>query len=125
MKKIISLALAAVMTMSVLPVAYAAENEADYTAGTQITYMGTQEEAAGGAGDVWTVTVPAKMTLGDTGTVKAEGMWSSNKVLAVTNPSSVDLTYGTQTFFAEITGGGMILPGSNIAAVSNEETIKL
>ena len=123
MKKILSLALAAAMMVSAIPAAYAAENEADYTAGTQITYMGTQEEAAGGAGDVWTVTVPAKMVPGDTGTVKAEGMWNSDKFLNVGVPSSVTLTYGAQTMDVAITGGSFSLIGNSVDPVSKEVEI--
>lgn len=125
MKKILSLALAGVIVVAALPVAYAAENEADYTAGTQITYMGTQEEAAGGAGDVWTVTVPAKMVPGDTGTVKAEGMWNSDKFLNVGAPSSVTLTYGAQTMDVAITGGKFSLIGNSAEAVSKEVEISV
>lgn len=92
MKKILSLALASAMVVAALPVAYAAENETDHSNGTEITYIGSQEVAAGGAGDVWTVTVPAKMVPGDTGTVKAEGMWAAHKFLAVKSPKTVTLT---------------------------------
>ena len=120
MKKILSLALASAMVVAALPVAYAAENEANYDAGTQITYIGSQEKAAGGAGDVWTVTVPAKMVPGDTGTVKAEGMWNSNKFLWVTHPSTVTLTYGAQTMDVAVTGNPIGLIGNSFASVSKE-----
>ena len=82
MKKILSVALASAMVVAALPVAYAAENEADYTAGTQITLNGSGTEQ-------YTVTVPAKMIPGDTGTVKAEGTWAADKFLNVTCPTSV------------------------------------
>ena len=123
MKKILSLALAGVMVMSALPVAYAAEGEHDYTNGTEITYIGSQEEAAGGAGDVWTVTVPAKMQPGQTGTVKAEGMWNSDTFLAVYAPTTVTLTYGAQTMDVAITGGKFSLIGNSAEAVSKEVEI--
>jgi len=131
MKKILSLALAAAMMVSAIPAAYAAENEADYTAGTQITYMGTQEEAAGGAGDVWTVTVPAKMVPGDTGTVKAEGMWDANKYLQVTAPKTISLAYGAQSMDVGITFGlaysaentGFALLGNSISEVTTSHDL--
>lgn len=131
MKKILSLALASAMVVAALPVAYAAENEADYTAGTQITYMGTQEVENGGAGDVWTVTVPAKMVPGDKGTVKAEGMWNSNKFLAVTCPETIALTYGAQSMDVAIEFGsvpgrpGFTLVGNSETAVSTSADIKV
>lgn len=124
MKKILSLALASAMVVAALPVAYAAENETDHSNGTEITYIGSQEVAAGGAGDVWTVTVPAKMVPGDTGTVKAEGMWAAHKFLAVKSPKTVTLTYGAQTMDVDITFGvasgrpGFTLVGSSTDAVS-------
>ena len=123
MKKILSLALAAAMMVSAIPAAYAAENEADYSAGTQVELIGSQEAAAGGAGDVWTVTVPAKMVPGDTGTVKAEGMWNSDKFLAVYAPDTVTLTYGAQTMDVAITGGSFSLIGNSAEAVSKEVEI--
>ena len=131
MKKILSVALASAMVVAALPVAYAAENEADYTAGTQITYMGTQEEAAGGAGDVWTVTVPAKMVPGDTGTVKAEGMWDANKYLQVTAPKTISLAYGAQSMDVGITFGlaysaentGFALLGNSISEVTTSHDL--
>jgi len=136
MKKILSLALAAAMVMSALPVAYAAENETDHSNGTEITYIGSQEEAAGGAGDVWTVTVPAKMVPGDTGTVKAEGMWAAHKALNVIAPKSVTLTYGAQTMDVAITcnngsnvpstaHNGFYLIGNSVDSVSKEATISV
>ena len=133
MKKILSLALAAAMAVSVLPVAYAAEGETSHENGTQITYIGTQEEAAGGAGDVWTVTVPAKMVPGDTGTVKAEGMWNSDKFLNVGAPSTVTLTYGAQSMDVDITfkpegsnrNGGFSLIGNSVDSVSKEADISV
>lgn len=125
MKKILSLALAAAMVMSALPVAYAAENETDYTNGTQISYMGTQEVDNGGAGDVWTVTVPAKMVPGDTGTVKAEGTWGADKYLRVSAPTSVTLSYGAQSMDVNITFDTMYKIGNSVKAVSAEHDIAI
>ena len=131
MKKILSLALASAMVVAALPVAYAAENEANYDAGTQITYIGSQEKAAGGAGDVWTVTVPAKMVPGDTGTVTAEGMWDANKYLQVTAPKTISLAYGAQSMDVGITFGlaysaentGFALLGNSISEVTTSHDL--
>ena len=131
MKKVLSLALAGVMMFSALPVAYAAEGENTYDnnyegqMGTQISYMGTQEVENGGAGDVWTVTVPAKMVPGDKGTVKAEGMWAADKFLQVTHPTSVTLTYGAQSMDVAVTGGSFSLIGNSVDPVSKEVEISV
>lgn len=128
MKKILSLALASAMVVAALPVAYAAENEADYSAGTQITLVGTQENQ----GAQWTVTVPAKMVPGDKGTVKAEGMWNSDKFLAIGAPENVTLAYGAQSMDVGITwthedgsdlGRGFALIGNSVDPVSKEVDI--
>ena len=116
MKKILSLTLAALMVVSMIPTAFAAENEADYTAGTQITLNGSGTEQ-------YTVTVPAKMIPGDTGTVKAEGTWAADKFLNVTCPTSVTLTYGAQTMDVAITDGRFSLLGNSVDPVSKEVEI--
>ena len=131
MKKILSLALASAMVVAALPVAYAAENETDHSNGTEITYIGSQEVAAGGAGDVWTVTVPAKMVPGDTGTVKAEGMWDADKYLQVTAPKTISLAYGAQSMDVGITFGnafsaentGFALLGSSTSEVTTSHDL--
>lgn len=127
MKKILSLALAAAMAVAALPVAYAAENEADYSAGTQITLVGTQENQ----GAQWTVTVPAKMQPGQTGTVKAEGMWDADKYLQVTAPKTISLAYGAQSMDVGITFGlaysaentGFALLGSSTSEVTTSHDL--
>lgn len=121
MKKILSLALAAAMMVSAIPAAYAAENEADYTAGTQIILNGSATEQ-------YTVTVPAKMQPGDVGIVKAEGTWAADKYLQVTAPTSVTLTYGAQTMDVAVqtsreVGGvtctdGLKLIGNSVDSIS-------
>lgn len=117
MKKILSLALAAAMAVAALPVAYAAENEADYSAGTQITLVGTQENQ----GAQWTVTVPAKMQPGQTGTVTAQGTWAADQFINVHAPKTVTLTYGAQSMDVGITFGkscGFSKIGSNTEDVT-------
>ena len=132
MKKVLSLALAVLMLVSAIPTAFAAEGEHDYSNGTQITLVGTQENQ----GAQWTVTVPAKMQPGQTGTVKAEGMWAAHKALNVIAPKSVTLTYGAQTMDVAITcnngsnvpstaHNGFYLIGNSVDSVSKEATISV
>lgn len=121
MKKILSLALAGVMMFSVLPVAYAAEGEHDYTNGTTITLNGSGTEA-------WTVTVPAKLSPvagSNAGKVKAEGTWAADKFLNVGAPSTVTLTYGAQTMDVAVTGGSFSLIGNSVDPVSKEVDVSI
>lgn len=121
MKKILSLALAAAMVMSALPVAYAAEGEHDYTNGTTITLNGSGTEA-------WTVTVPAKLSPvagSNAGKVKAEGTWAADKFLNVGAPSTVTLTYGAQTMDVAVTGGSFSLIGNSVDPVSKEVDVSI
>lgn len=120
MKKIVSLALAAVMLLGAVPMVNAAEvtENHDYSNGTAITLVGTGTEE-------YTVTVPAKMAPGDTGTIKAEGTWAADKFLNVGAPSTVTLTYGAQTMDVAITGGSFSLIGNSVEAVSKEVEISV
>lgn len=93
MKRILSFLMAALLLVSAIPVTYAAEGEHDYSNGTQITLVGTQETQ----GAQWTVTVPAKMQPGQTGTVTAQGTWAADEILNVGAPCAVTLAYGAQT----------------------------
>jgi len=124
MKKILSLTLAALMVVSALPVAYAAEGENTYDNNYE-GQMGTAITLNGSGTEEWTVTVPAKMVPGDTGTVKAEGTWAAHKHLAVLAPGTVTLTYGAQSMDVAITGGSLSLLGSSTAEVSKEVEISV
>lgn len=122
MKKILSLALAAAMMVSAIPAAYALEGESTYDNNYEGT-MGTVLTLNGSGTEEWTVTVPAKMVPGDTGTVKAEGTWAADKFLNVTCPTSVTLTYGAQTMDVAITDGRFSLIGNSVDPVSKEVEI--
>jgi len=124
MKKILSLALAAAMMVSAIPAAYAAEGENTYDNNYE-GQMGTTITLNGSGTEEWTVTVPAKMVPGDTGTVKAEGTWAADKFLAVQRPSSVTLAYGAQTLDVSISGGTINLIGNSVEAVSKEVEISV
>lgn len=122
MKKILSLALAAAMVMSALPVAYAAEGDVvNHTEGTKITLNGSGTEE-------WTVTVPAKLSPvagQNAGTVKAEGTWGADTFLAVYAPAEVTLTYGAQSLPVAVTGGSFSLIGNSVEAVSKEVDVSI
>lgn len=110
MKKILSLTLAVMLLVSAIPTAFAAETQ-DYSLGTAVTVTG--------AGGDYTVTVPATLTPGQTGTVTASGYWSSDEVLYVTVPSTVEVRNGSQTAninvsFDGIKANGNYIEGMNI-----------
>lgn len=114
MKKILSFLLAALMLVSMVPTALAAD--VDVSEGTTIKVVGT-------GADTYTVTVPAKLAPGESGTVKANGTWPSNQTLNVTAPSSVTLTHGTQTMDVGITFDGIHQAGNDTGSVSAEQTV--
>ena len=84
MKKVFSLLLAVLMLVSALPVAYAAET-ADYTVGTHVVYTAANNED-------YTITVPAALAPGGSGTVTLEGAWAADTLITVTAQENVKLT---------------------------------
>lgn len=124
MKKILSLALAAAMMVSAIPAAYALEGETTYDNNYEGT-MGTVLTLNGSGTEEWTVTVPAKMVPGDTGTVKAEGTWAADKFLQVKAPSSVTLTYGAQSMDVGITFNGLYKIGNSVDPVTASQDISV
>ena len=83
MKKILSLTLAALMLVSAIPTAFAADQ--DYSLGTAVTVEG--------AGGEYTVTVPATLNAGQVGTVTAKGYWAKEQTLKVTAPETIEVTH--------------------------------
>ena len=83
MKKILSLTLAVLMVVSMIPTAFAAETQ-DYSLGTAVTVEG--------AGGEYTVTVPATLNAGQVGTVTAKGYWAAEDTLKVTAPETIEVT---------------------------------
>lgn len=113
MKKILSLTLAAMMVVSVLPVAYAAD--VDYKTGTNVTVVGD--------GGEYFVTVPASLEPGQTGTVTAYGKWASNATVKVWTEDTVEVTHvdtGAKTdvnvTFAGIESAGNDVEDMNVTA---------
>lgn len=88
------------------------------TGSTIITLVGTGTES-------YTVTVPANLAPGQSGTVTASGTWESSKKLTVSCPDSVELTYGEQTMDVDIAFAGIELEGNDLAAVNITEQITI
>ena len=126
MKRILSLALAGLMLISAIPMAYATntyDSEApENKVGTDVSYTNAN------ASEWYTVSVPSKMRPGDTGTVALEGEWPSNRTLAVTSDAKVKLVNQTNMVdFTElnITFPGITAAGDNSFKKSYSEYIKV
>ena len=113
MKKFASLFLALTMLCSLSVSAFAAHT-------TTVTYTGTSTES-------YTLTVPASLTPGASGEVKASGTWASNRTLVVTAPDTVTLTNdidgGTKTL--DVTFDGINQAGNDTVSqtVSKDVTV--
>lgn len=121
MKKILSLALAAIMVVSVLPVAYAAD--VDYTAGTAVEYTADAD-----ANRSYTITVPAELQPGQSGTVTLKGMWASNETVKVTADASVELTNSinaADNYTLDVEFAGIEKAGDNTVEKTYTETVKV
>lgn len=92
MKKILSLALAAVMLVSALPVAYAADVPVEQ--GTAVTLIGEAESD-------YTITVPAQLQPGQSGTVTVQGIWSVYESITVSTASTVKLISQDTLYYDE------------------------
>ena len=115
-KKIISLTLAALMLISAVPTSFAAD--VDVSQGTVIKVVGA------GTGS-YTITVPAKLNPGQSGTVKAEGTWPSTQTLNVTAPNFVTLTHGEQSLNVDVTFPGIHQAGNDTEALLATETVAI
>ena len=120
MKRIFSLALAGVMMFSALPVAYAADT-ADYTAGTQVSYTADAD-----ANREYSITVPALLNPGQSGTVTLKGKWASNETVKVTADATVELTNSINSNdkkVLNITFAGMEKAGDNVEEKTYTENV--
>lgn len=123
MKKVLSLVLAGIMAVSMLPAAYATRDVAE---GTDVEYVGSKttidDEGNEVYAEAYTVTVPAKMAPGGSAFVKAEGTWPSNRELVVNADATVTLKNNINTAdtkVLDIAFDGIVLRGDNNIAVAN------
>ena len=119
MKKILSITLAAVMLLSIIPTAFAAEN--NWQGGTKVEYTATANEQ-------YTVTVPATLAPGAAGDVVASGTWGSNRKLTVTADKDVTLTNSINAAdqkVLDVTFAGIELTGSNTESVSDTKQVSV
>ena len=119
MKKILSLTLAALLLVSMIPTAMAAEN--NWQGGTKVEYTAATNEQ-------YTVTVPATLAPGGSGDVVASGTWGSNRKLTVTADDDVTLTNSINAAdqkVLDVTFPGIELAGSNTTAVTDTQVVEV
>lgn len=119
MKKILSLMLAALLLVSAIPTALATN---DYTQGTQVIYTANGSES-------YTITVPALLTPGASGTVTLSGTWADNRIVTVTADSTVTLKNSIKETDTKILNvnfdGGISEKGNNATSQTFTKSISV
>ena len=121
MKRIFSFTLAAVMSLSALPVAYAID--VDYTNGTTVVYTANNE-----ANREYSITVPASLEPGKSGAVTLKGKWASNETVKVTADTSVELVNSINSADKKtlaVTFAGIEKAGDNTVEKTYTETVEV
>ena len=122
MKKILSLGLAAAMAVSAMPMAFAADTQ-DHSQGTMVEYVANSD-----ANRYYTITVPAKMNPGQSGTVTLKGMWASNETVKVTADATVELVNsitGADEKVLDVTFLGIEKAGDNTTEKTYTEAVSV
>lgn len=123
MKKILSLTLAALMVVSMVPTAFAAD--VDYQNGTEVEYTGTrstvEDDGSVSHNAEYTITVPAMLAPGGSGTVTLEGYWPSDATVKVTAEEKVEMVNNINSADKKelaVTFASIEKAGSNTAIVT-------
>ena len=130
MKKILSLTLTALMVVSMVPTAFAAD--VDYQNGTEVEYTGSRTTVNADGTEThnaeYTITVPALLAPGGSGTVTLAGYWPSDATVKVTADASVDMLNSINNADKKtltVTFAGIELAGSNTATVTDNEAVSV
>lgn len=116
MKKLISVTLALVMSISLYTSAFAGTLGQD---STNVEYVGQASEN-------YLLTVPASLSPSQSGNVKAEGTWASNRKLVVNAPNTVILTNdinANETKTLDVVFAGINRMGNDSASIVETKTI--
>lgn len=123
MKKILSLTLAVLMVVSMIPTAFAAD--VDYQNGTEVEYTGTrstvEDDGSVTHNAEYTITVPALLAPGGSGTVTLEGYWPSDATVKVTAEEKVEVVNNINSADKKelaVTFASIEKAGSNTAIVT-------
>ena len=120
MKRIVSLLLAVAMSVSAVPTAFAADTQ-DYSLGTQVVFTAANNEN-------YTITVPASLNPGQSGTVTLEGYWPDSKTVTVTAEKTVTLKNSIKaadTKTLNVTFLGISEAGSNTSKQTFTEPVSV
>lgn len=130
MKKILSLTLAALMVVSMVPTAFAAD--VDYQNGTEVEYTGSRTTVNADGTEThnaeYTITVPALLAPGGSGTVTLAGYWPSDATVKVTAEDKVEMVNNINSADKKelaVTFTAIELAGNNTVAVSDDETVSV
>lgn len=117
-KRFLSIVLAAIMLISTIPTVLATN---DYTQGTQVVYQSSGSES-------YTITVPALLTPGGSGTVTLSGTWADNRIVTVTSDQTVILTNSIKADDQKVlmvSFPGMSKKGSNVGPQTFVENVSV
>ena len=130
MKKILSLTLAALMVVSMVPTAFAVD--VDYQNGTEVEYTGSRTTVNADGTEThnaeYTITVPALLAPGGSGTVTLAGYWPSDATVKVTAEDKVEMVNNINSADKKelaVTFTAIELAGNNTVAVSDDETVSV
>ena len=125
MKKILSLTLAVLMVVSMIPTAYAAEAGGNWAGGTQVEATGSrstvEDDGSVTHNAEYTITVPALLAPGGSGTVTLEGYWPSDATVKVTAEEKVEVVNNINSADKKelaVTFASIEKAGSNTAIVT-------
>ncbi len=97
--------------------------------GTQVEYNADDRDGDGQLDNLaYTITVPALLAPGGSGTVTLQGMWPSNATVKVTADPSVEMVNSINSADKKtlaVTFTAIELAGNNTAAVSDDETVSV
>ncbi len=120
MKKFLTILLTLCMVATIGVTAFAEENQT-----TDITYNASENGGVDAA--TWTVTVPATLTAGKSGTIKVEGSWAPSDILSVTADKNVNMYLdgdeNADYAVVPVIYNAISLAGSYTGAVSAAETV--
>lgn len=123
MKKILSLTLAVLMVVSMVPTAFAAD--VDYQNGTEVEFTGSRTTVNADGTEThnaeYTITVPALLAPGGSGTVTLQGMWPSDATVKVTAEDKVEMVNNINSADKKelaVTFASIEKAGSNTAVVT-------
>lgn len=116
MKKYLCSCLAMLLVLNI-PVALALDG--NVSGDTEVVLTGTYST------ETWLVTVPAKLSPGETGEVKLTGAWAPNKTVTVSCPNKVILTYQDSSIELGVTFTPISATGSFATDINKTSNVSI